>query len=65
MNVTINPEDVLDQSDEEYIPPEDASESEDNLEVNSEESDAAVNILIPMKMNSLQNQVENGQVQCP
>jgi hypothetical protein len=34
-------EDVLSESDDEFIPHGDASESEDNLEVNSEESDIA------------------------
>lgn len=34
-----DPEHVLDQSDREFIPARDASESEDNLEVNSEHSD--------------------------
>jgi hypothetical protein len=34
-------EDVLSESDDELIPQEDASESEDNLEMNSEESDIA------------------------
>jgi hypothetical protein len=34
-------EDVLSESDDEFIPQGDASESEDNLEVNSEESDIA------------------------
>jgi hypothetical protein len=34
-------EDVLSESDNEFIPQGDASESEDNLEVNSEESDIA------------------------
>ena len=32
-------EDVLSESDDEFIPHGDPSESEDNLEVNSEESD--------------------------
>lgn len=35
------PEDILSDSDEEFIPQEDESESEDNVEVNSEESDIA------------------------
>jgi hypothetical protein len=34
-------EDVLSESDDEFIPQGDASESEDNVEVNSEESDIA------------------------
>ena len=34
-------EDVLDESDDEFIPHGNGSESEDNLEVNSEESDIA------------------------
>jgi hypothetical protein len=36
-----NLEDVLSESDDEFIPQGNASESEDNLEVNSEESDIA------------------------
>jgi hypothetical protein len=34
-------EDVSNESDDEYTPQSDTSESEDNLEVNSEESDIA------------------------
>src|SRR5215468_6799131 len=34
-------EDILSESDDEFIPQGEASESEDNLEVNSEESDIA------------------------
>jgi hypothetical protein len=34
-------EDVLSESDDEFIPQGDASKSEDNLEVNSEKSDIA------------------------
>jgi hypothetical protein len=34
-------EDVLSESDDEFIPQGDASESKDNLEVNSEENDIA------------------------
>ncbi|KAG8238841.1 hypothetical protein J437_LFUL018604 [Ladona fulva] len=36
-----DPSDVLSETDEEFIPQGDASETEDNLELNSEESDIA------------------------
>jgi hypothetical protein len=61
-------ENVLSKSDDKFIPQGDASELEDNLEVNSEESDTAGQCLmwIPMKMmSSLQNQEECGDVSCP
>ena len=54
-------EDALSESDDEFVPHGDASESQDNLEVNSEESDiaGATSDVIPMKMmSSLQNQEE-------
>ena len=36
-----DPEDVLSESDDDFIPQRDVSESEDDLEINSEECDVA------------------------